>query len=35
MNRPHSATGDRPLALVDEHAHAWSPKTARARFRKG
>ncbi|MCV2460772.1 putative hydro-lyase [Streptomyces sp. ICN988] len=35
MNHPHPATGDRPLALVDEHAHAWSPKTARARFREG
>lgn len=28
-------TGDRPVALVDAHAHAWSPKTARARFRQG
>jgi len=28
-------TEDRPLTVVDEHAHAWSPKTARARFREG
>ncbi|MDN3257215.1 putative hydro-lyase [Streptomyces sp. MA25(2023)] len=26
---------DRPVVLVDEHAHAWSPKAARSRFRKG
>ncbi|MFJ2892427.1 putative hydro-lyase [Streptomyces sp. NPDC087305] len=31
MNR----TEDRPLTLVDEHAHAWSPRSARARFRAG
>ncbi|MER6419312.1 putative hydro-lyase [Streptomyces sp. NPDC001137] len=31
MNR----TEDRPLTVVDEHAHAWSPRTARARFREG
>ena len=31
MNR----TEDRPLTVVDEHAHAWSPKTARTRFRNG
>jgi uncharacterized protein YcsI (UPF0317 family) len=31
MNR----TEDRPLTLVDEHAHAWSPESARARFRDG
>ena len=28
-------TGDRPVTLVDAHAHAWSPKTARTRFREG
>jgi uncharacterized protein YcsI (UPF0317 family) len=28
-------TEDRPLTVVDEHAHAWSPATARARFRNG
>ncbi|MCX4879402.1 putative hydro-lyase [Streptomyces sp. NBC_00847] len=28
-------TEDRPVTVVDEHAHAWSPKTARARFRDG
>ena len=28
-------TSDRPVTLVDEHAHAWSPETARARFREG
>ncbi|MEU3979813.1 putative hydro-lyase [Streptomyces sp. NPDC026672] len=26
---------DRPLTLVDAHAHAWSPQGARARFRAG
>lgn len=26
---------DHPLTLVDEHARAWSPRTARARFRAG
>ncbi|MER7839464.1 putative hydro-lyase [Streptomyces sp. NPDC096040] len=31
MNR----TEDRPVTLVDEHAHAWSPTTARTRFREG
>ncbi|MCX5260439.1 putative hydro-lyase [Streptomyces canus] len=31
MNR----TEDRPLTLVDEHAHAWSPAQARTRFRAG
>ncbi|MES5822123.1 putative hydro-lyase [Streptomyces sp. RG80] len=31
MNR----TEDRPLTLVDEHAHAWSPQDARTRFRAG
>ncbi|MFJ6707372.1 MULTISPECIES: putative hydro-lyase [unclassified Streptomyces] len=31
MNR----TEDRPVTLTDEHAHAWRPKTARARFRAG
>ena len=31
MNR----TEDRPLTLVDEHAHAWSPRNARMRFRAG
>lgn len=31
MNR----TEDRPLTHVDEHAHAWSPRTARDRFREG
>lgn len=31
MNR----TEDRPVTLVDEHAHAWTPKSARARFRAG
>ncbi|CAM5508414.1 hypothetical protein SGLAM104S_00414 [Streptomyces glaucescens] len=29
------AAGDRPLTLVDEHAHAWTPEAARARFRAG
>ncbi|MFE7960150.1 putative hydro-lyase [Streptomyces sp. NPDC057413] len=29
------ATGDRPVTLVDPHAHAWSPAAARARFRAG
>ena len=29
------ATEDRPVVLTDEHAHAWSPSTARARFREG
>jgi uncharacterized protein YcsI (UPF0317 family) len=29
------AAEDRPLVLVDEHAHAWSPETARARIREG
>ncbi len=28
-------TGDRPVTTVDAHAHAWSPETARARFRAG
>ncbi|MBP2056515.1 uncharacterized protein YcsI (UPF0317 family) [Streptomyces griseochromogenes] len=28
-------SGDRPVTLVDTHAHAWSPETARARFREG
>ncbi|MFJ4688522.1 putative hydro-lyase [Streptomyces sp. NPDC091377] len=28
-------TDDRPLSLTDPHARAWSPKTARARFRSG
>ncbi len=32
---PVNRTEDRPLSLVDEHAHAWSPKSARARFRAG
>ncbi|WP_327693574.1 putative hydro-lyase [Streptomyces sp. NBC_00459] len=31
MNR----TEDRPLSLVHEYAHAWSPKSGRARFRAG
>lgn len=31
MNR----TEDRPVAAVDEHAHAWSAKEARTRFRAG
>ena len=31
MNR----TDDHPLTLRDGHAHAWSAKTARARFREG
>ncbi|WP_328869950.1 putative hydro-lyase [Streptomyces sp. NBC_00287] len=31
MNR----TGDHPLVLVDEHAHAWRPADARTRFRAG
>jgi uncharacterized protein YcsI (UPF0317 family) len=26
---------DRPLTVVDERAHAWSPKDARTRFREG
>ncbi|MFI5975776.1 putative hydro-lyase [Streptomyces sp. NPDC051452] len=26
---------DRPVVVVDEHAHAWSPAAARARFRAG
>ncbi|WP_075779774.1 putative hydro-lyase [Streptomyces acidiscabies] len=26
---------DRPVAAVDPRAHAWSPRTARARFREG
>jgi uncharacterized protein YcsI (UPF0317 family) len=28
-------TQDRPLTVVDPHARAWSPETARARFRAG
>ncbi|MER6526064.1 putative hydro-lyase [Streptomyces sp. NPDC001508] len=28
-------TDDRPLTLVDGHAHAWRPASARARFREG
>ncbi|MBB5931660.1 uncharacterized protein YcsI (UPF0317 family) [Streptomyces echinatus] len=28
-------SGDRPVLTVDAHAHAWSPKAARARFREG
>ncbi|MFB9347032.1 putative hydro-lyase [Streptomyces heliomycini] len=28
-------TDDRPVALADERAHAWSPRAARARFREG
>ncbi|MFQ3557789.1 putative hydro-lyase [Streptomyces gramineus] len=31
MNR----TQDRPVTLADEHARAWRPETARARFREG
>ncbi|MEU6367555.1 putative hydro-lyase [Streptomyces sp. NPDC046931] len=31
MNR----TQDRSVTVVDEHAHAWSPREARARFREG
>jgi uncharacterized protein YcsI (UPF0317 family) len=34
-DRTAGAAGDRPLLLVDEHAHAWSPQTARARIRAG
>ncbi|MDX6362621.1 putative hydro-lyase [Streptomyces sp. NPDC058274] len=32
MNR---VTEDRAVSLLDTHAHAWSPKKARARFRSG
>ncbi|MFF5251896.1 putative hydro-lyase [Streptomyces leeuwenhoekii] len=34
-DRTAGAADDRPLVLVDEHAHAWSPETARARIREG
>ena len=33
--RPSVVTDDRPLTLVDAHAHAWSPRQARTRFRAG
>ncbi|MET7883508.1 putative hydro-lyase [Streptomyces avermitilis] len=26
---------DRPLSRIDDHAHAWTPRKARARFRRG
>ncbi|MFD5406916.1 hypothetical protein ACFWH6_36070, partial [Streptomyces griseorubiginosus] len=32
---PARTIEDRPLTLVDEHAHAWSPVQARTRFRAG
>ncbi|MEH0553267.1 putative hydro-lyase [Streptomyces sp. B21-101] len=42
MNRPiltqdhrPPRIADRPVTLVEEHAHAWSPDAARARFRAG
>lgn len=36
MNRTEGGqTVDRPLRVIDENAHAWSPEDARARLRKG
>lgn len=34
-DRPPASVGDRPVALADPRAHAWSPRAARARFREG
>ncbi|MEW2072417.1 putative hydro-lyase [Streptomyces sp. NPDC017966] len=34
-DRTPTAVDDRPVALVDGQAHAWSPRSARARFREG
>jgi uncharacterized protein YcsI (UPF0317 family) len=34
-DRTTTAVDDRPVTLVDEDAHAWSPRAARARFRDG
>lgn len=31
----HDRPSDRPMTLVDPHAHAWTPEEARARFRSG
>ncbi|QFQ95890.1 putative hydro-lyase [Streptomyces phaeolivaceus] len=32
---PQGHPSDRPVTLVDPHAHAWTPAQARARFRSG
>ncbi|OSP43070.1 hypothetical protein B7767_12115, partial [Streptomyces sp. 13-12-16] len=34
-DRTPATVDDRPVTLADEHARAWSPRTARARFREG
>ena len=34
-DRTPTTVDDRPVTLVDEDARAWSPRTARARFREG
>ncbi|MFF5158571.1 putative hydro-lyase [Streptomyces sp. NPDC000348] len=34
-DRAPAVVDDRPVPLVDDRAHGWSPRTARARFREG